>query len=451
MVKNPANSPQNKPCPILWDVLGMSGIANDVPDGTTVYFDRPDVKKALHVPPDVTWTQCKKTPVYLGGGGKGGDGQNGDLSVDPIQGALPRVIEATQRVLVANGDFDFVIMTNGTLLAIQNMTWGGSLGFQSQPSDPLYIPLRDIQHRDALASSGLGIEQFVMPQGMMGIQHFERGLMWNQVWGAGHMLPAFQPRVAFMQLLWMLGHIDSLGPLSANGTSPAGSAAPGGMSGGMSGGTGAPAGNGTSGGTGMTSGSDAMSGGTGAAASNATSGGSGSMAGGDSGAMGGSTSGGDTTGAGQVVPDGNKTSSGNGMSEGGGMAGGSDAADGDGAASSNGAAGGSSAAGSDDMSGSTGASDVASGAASMSTGGGSDSGSAAVGDGTGAQGNSSGADASTGGNAMGGSQAVAGGHADGKDASDGQHSGGEGASGGHITTSSEAWASGEITVGRGTD
>lgn len=39
----------------------------------------------------------------------------GDTSVDPLQHVLPRVIEATNRVLIANGDFDVIIITNGTL------------------------------------------------------------------------------------------------------------------------------------------------------------------------------------------------------------------------------------------------------------------------------------------------------------------------------------------------
>lgn len=190
----------------------MSGIGPHIPAGTTVYFDRPDVKRALHVPPEAEWVQCAQSPVYVGGGGRGGPGQNGDLSPDPIQSALPRLIEATNRVLIANGDFDYMIITNGTLLAIQNMTWAGGLGFNSRPAEPLVVPMPDRQYRDAFVQSGLGIEQMIMPQGMMGIQHFERGLMWNQVWGAGHMMPAYQPRVAFMQLLWMLGRIERLGP-----------------------------------------------------------------------------------------------------------------------------------------------------------------------------------------------------------------------------------------------
>jgi carboxypeptidase D len=57
---------------------------------------------------------------------------------------------------VANGDYDFEIITNGTLLSIQNMTWGGELGFQTAPNTPIDIQLPDLQWQAALAGSGLG-------------------------------------------------------------------------------------------------------------------------------------------------------------------------------------------------------------------------------------------------------------------------------------------------------
>jgi carboxypeptidase D len=81
---------------------------------------------AMHAPPDIDWQECSAGPVFVGDGGPEGVG---DLSLDSIQYVLPKVIEATTRVLVSNADFDFSIITSGTLLAIQNMTWGGELGF----------------------------------------------------------------------------------------------------------------------------------------------------------------------------------------------------------------------------------------------------------------------------------------------------------------------------------
>ena len=61
---------------------------------------------------DVEWLECAPHDVFKKGV---------DSSLDPIQYVLPRVLEATNRVLVSNGALDMDILTNSTLLAIQNM------------------------------------------------------------------------------------------------------------------------------------------------------------------------------------------------------------------------------------------------------------------------------------------------------------------------------------------
>ena len=81
------------------------------------------------------------------------------------------MIEATGRVLVSNGDWDLLIPTNGTLLSIQNMTWGGMLGFQEAPFLPIVLGAADDGY--AVSSDAAGGQW-----GIMGVQHFERGLMW---------------------------------------------------------------------------------------------------------------------------------------------------------------------------------------------------------------------------------------------------------------------------------
>jgi carboxypeptidase D len=81
-----------------------------------------------------------------------------------------------------------IIITNGTLLAIQNMTWNGKLGFQKRPVTPIKIP----------------------SDGDWGIQHYERGLMWAETYKTGHMGPGMAPKVSFQHLLWMLGRIETL-------------------------------------------------------------------------------------------------------------------------------------------------------------------------------------------------------------------------------------------------
>jgi len=155
--------------------------------GNSPYFNRKDVKTALHAPANVQWTECSNSAVFKGPSNSGPE-REGDLSPDPIQHVLPQVIEATNRVLVANGDYDMIIITNGTLLSIQNTTFNGALGFQTKPTEPINIP----------------------SQGQMGIQHYERGLMWAETYKSGHMGPEYQPLVAYRHLEWLLGKRETL-------------------------------------------------------------------------------------------------------------------------------------------------------------------------------------------------------------------------------------------------
>ncbi|TID20844.1 serine-type carboxypeptidase F [Venturia nashicola] len=194
-------------CPILSDPLAYPSDLQYQYDGMGgVYFNRSDVKAAIHVAQDLSWSECSG-PVFVRSAG--GLYRNGDTSLDPIQSVLPRVIEATNRVLIANGEYDFELITNGTLLSIQNMTWGGALGFQSAPTTEINIALPDLQYQATFEASGLG--GFDGPgQGIMGVQHYERGLMWAETFQCGHMQPQFQPRSSYRHLQWLLGHINVL-------------------------------------------------------------------------------------------------------------------------------------------------------------------------------------------------------------------------------------------------
>ena len=204
----------NQQCPLLWDVLAFPTQLVYSPEGAgATYFNRSDVKAAIHAPAYVDWAECAVDPVFIGGKEvdgyyDGGPEAEGDLSADPIQHVLPQVIEGTNRVLVSNGDFDMIIITNGTLLSIQNMTWNGKLGFQQQPSTPIVIKELDLQYEATFDDNGYdGVDG---PQGTMGIQHYERGLMWAETFLSGHMQPEFQPRVTYRHLEWVLGRIEKL-------------------------------------------------------------------------------------------------------------------------------------------------------------------------------------------------------------------------------------------------
>ena len=120
-----------------------------------------------------------------------------------------------------------ILIANGTLLAIQNMTWGGKLGFQSPPVEPFFVPYHAEPSLATLGASGV-----------MGTAHTERGLTYVGVDLCGHMVPQYQPTAAYRQLEFLLGRVDSLSrpsafttdtkfpqPIAAvvgNGTAPAG-------------------------------------------------------------------------------------------------------------------------------------------------------------------------------------------------------------------------------------
>jgi carboxypeptidase D len=88
------------------------------------------------------------------------------------------------------------------------MTWGGQMGFQTAPSKQILIKIPDIQYEQVFDSSGFeGYDDY---QGVMGVQHFERGLMWAETYLSGHMQPQFQPRSSYRHLQWLLGRIDAL-------------------------------------------------------------------------------------------------------------------------------------------------------------------------------------------------------------------------------------------------
>ena len=67
---------------------------------------------------------------------------------------------------LTDADWDGLVYTNGTLLAINNMTWHGKLGFQEKPSQEFEVPI------------AIDTYYYGSPQGVMGIAHYERGLMW---------------------------------------------------------------------------------------------------------------------------------------------------------------------------------------------------------------------------------------------------------------------------------
>ena len=70
---------------------------------------------------------------------------------------------------------------------------------------------KDVDQMRKDTECGIGFEGWDEPgQGVMGLQHFERGLMWASTKLCGHMQPQFQPRASYRHLQWLLGKIESL-------------------------------------------------------------------------------------------------------------------------------------------------------------------------------------------------------------------------------------------------
>jgi len=181
-------------CPLLWDVLGFPGTLYYVAQGTEVYFDRPEVKAAINAP-QIPWAECSG-PVYNTSSANSIEADNNLYSGLTV---LPYVIENSKRTVIGHGDIDYVLLQNGTLLTIQNMTWNGQQGFQKPITEDFFVPYHDEVQLSTLAAAG-----------NMGKTHTERGLTYVSIKLSGHMVPQYQPSASYRHLEFLLGRIDSL-------------------------------------------------------------------------------------------------------------------------------------------------------------------------------------------------------------------------------------------------
>jgi len=159
--------------PNLWSVLGFPRSTQEF-----VYFNRTDVQDAIHAP-HIVWNSCATRSVYLPGG---------DQSIPSTLSVLPNVIEKSEKVVIVHGLADFILIAEGTRIAIQNMTWNGAQGFQT-PIVPETFTVKNM--------------------GVYGNEHTERGLTYVEFYFSGHMTPQFVPWAAFSTLSYLLGKQDS--------------------------------------------------------------------------------------------------------------------------------------------------------------------------------------------------------------------------------------------------
>lgn len=182
-------------CPHPWSVLGIVNPGDYNPPGYTVYFNRTDVQKAINAPVGTNWAQCTPTNVF--GGPK--DNQSlSDTSKGPaVDGTLQRVIEYTNNTIIGSGNLDFLLPTNGTLFAMQNVTWNGLQGFQEFPGKGMYVPYHPEYNGGRLSESGT-----------VGLWGAERGVTFYQVQLAGHELPGYAAGSGYRMVEVLLGRVS---------------------------------------------------------------------------------------------------------------------------------------------------------------------------------------------------------------------------------------------------
>jgi carboxypeptidase D len=74
-----------------------------------IYFDREDVKKAIHAPLNQTWYECSEIDVF----------PDGDTSLPPAFTVLPNVIEKSNRSVIIHGLGDYILIAEGARVVFQ--------------------------------------------------------------------------------------------------------------------------------------------------------------------------------------------------------------------------------------------------------------------------------------------------------------------------------------------
>jgi len=161
--------------PSSWDVLGFPTSSQ----GSQIYFDRKDVKEAIHAPANVTWALCTDTNVF----------PSGDASPPSVFTVLPDVIEKSKRSVIVHGLADFVLIADGARIALQNMTWGGLQGFQK--------PIA----QDSFLVDGIGA---------LGNMQSERNLTYVEVVLSGHTVPEYSPVASLQIMQYLMGFRENL-------------------------------------------------------------------------------------------------------------------------------------------------------------------------------------------------------------------------------------------------
>ena len=174
--------------------------------GPNNYFNQSDVQKAIYAPP-TNYAVCGDPTLF----------PHGDKSLPSALGPLPNVIDKTKNVIIGHGLLDFLLIANGSLATIQNMTvsnllhqasslsmltvlpqFGGLQGFQKAPTpNNFYVPyhaslgqiISEVLYQGNIPSEEIYANTDVAGAGIYGSAHTERGLTFVQTKLAGHEIP----------------------------------------------------------------------------------------------------------------------------------------------------------------------------------------------------------------------------------------------------------------------
>ncbi|EGX91469.1 carboxypeptidase cpdS precursor [Cordyceps militaris CM01] len=176
---------RTNPCFNVYNIVDRCPARNDPLPGKDSWFNRRECKQVF---PDNVDDQSDPAGVHV----------------------LPQVIDQSENVIIAEGTSDYLLSLNGILLGVQNMTWGGQLGFQQAPSDPFDVPAYGFDpeqmFKDDYDPNFNGHE---LPAGY--------GVMVLPTMSAlaGHEGPEYTPTASLRILEKLLGRIDSLTQVSA--------------------------------------------------------------------------------------------------------------------------------------------------------------------------------------------------------------------------------------------
>lgn len=252
-------------CPTLWSwnaedafplpPFTQAGIQDPQlnPGDQGPYYNLTVVRDAIHAPVGREWEACSPNPVFTNpSNATSGDGSpRSQLTVSksyhsiyrtilsgfvmfPICAALenesqfqfccpcvsqpgkltraptvPGVFDRTPGIsIVANGQFDMLIPSNGTLFSLQNVTWRGAQGFSEYPPNTLQIPHSGINASDENGPWGSFAKiEGAGRSGEMGRWVFERGVGFVDVAYAGHGVGRYNAAAMFRIIEVLLGRV----------------------------------------------------------------------------------------------------------------------------------------------------------------------------------------------------------------------------------------------------